>query len=92
MTPHNLKLPPKYSGNESMHGNLMQDGYCILPGAVPTELMAAIEADLAPRFAVTPYCEGGFYGERKKRFDRLLVRSEHVAAQRGVGGVRGDES
>lgn len=59
MTPHNLKLPPKYSGNEPMHGNLMQDGFCILPGAVPTELMAAIEVDLAPRFAVTATEENG---------------------------------
>lgn len=79
MTSHNLKLPPKYSGSEPMRGNLMEDGFCILPGAVPTELMAALETDLAPRFAITPYCEGGFYGERTKRFGRLLVRSGHVA-------------
>lgn len=38
MTPHNLKLPPKYSGNEPMPDNLMQDSFCILPGvAIPMQ-------------------------------------------------------
>lgn len=27
----------------------------------------------------TPFCEGGFYGERTKRFGRLLIRSPHMA-------------
>lgn len=58
MTPHNLTLPPKYSGNEPMHGNLMQDGVCILPGAVPTELMAATEENDAT--LIWP----GSYGKR----------------------------
>src|SRR3546814_9508725 len=49
---------------------LMGDGYMVLRGAAPTQLIAAIASDLAPRFAATPFCEGGFYGERTKRFGR----------------------
>jgi ectoine hydroxylase-related dioxygenase (phytanoyl-CoA dioxygenase family) len=55
---------------------LLADGYTILRGAVPPSLIAEIEADLADRFEATPFCEGGFYGERTKRFGRLLIRSE----------------
>jgi ectoine hydroxylase-related dioxygenase (phytanoyl-CoA dioxygenase family) len=59
---------------------LARDGYCILPNAVPAETIAALEADLAPRFAATPFCEGEFYGERTKRFGRLLLHSPHAQA------------
>ncbi|MDZ3831953.1 MAG: phytanoyl-CoA dioxygenase family protein [Sphingopyxis sp.] len=59
---------------------LMDDGYAILRGAAPADLLGAIAADLAPRYAATPFCEGGFYGERTKRFGRLLIRSPHMAA------------
>lgn len=56
------------------------DGYCILHRAVERSLIAAIDADLDSRFARTPFCEGGFYGARTKRFGSLLKRSPHVAA------------
>lgn len=59
---------------------LMLDGYAILRGAAPRALLAAIAADLAPRYAATPFCEGGFYGERTKRFGRLLIRSPHMGS------------
>ncbi|MDB5705500.1 MAG: hypothetical protein JWN66_2616 [Sphingomonas bacterium] len=59
---------------------LKADGYCIIPDAVPTRAVAALEADLAPVFARTPFCQGGFYGEHTKRFGRLLARSPHAAA------------
>lgn len=58
---------------------LMADRYAILRGAVPARLIGEIARDLAPRFAATPFCEGGFYGERTKRFGRLLIRSSLVA-------------
>lgn len=58
---------------------LMGRGYTILRGAVPADLIAGIEADLGPRYEATPFCEGGFYGSRTKRFGRLLIRSPHVA-------------
>lgn len=59
-------------------GCLPHDGFTILRGAVDPRIIAEIEADLADRFVATPFCEGGFYGERTKRFGRLLIRSPHV--------------
>lgn len=59
---------------------LKAEGYAIVRAAAPAELMAAIDRDLDPRYAATPFCEGGFYGERTKRFGRLLIRSPHVGA------------
>lgn len=58
---------------------LMEHGYAIVREAVPASRMAEVEADLEDRFAATPFCEGGFYGERTKRFGRLLIRSPHMA-------------
>ncbi|MGL3821882.1 phytanoyl-CoA dioxygenase family protein [Sphingopyxis sp. R3-92] len=58
---------------------LMGNGYTVLRGAAPRDLIGAIAADLAPRYAATPFCEGGFYGERTKRFGRLLIRSPRMA-------------
>ena len=55
--------------------DLRFDGYTIVRGAMSAETMAEIEADLADRFDATPFCKGGFYGERTKRFGRLLLRS-----------------
>ncbi len=59
-------------------GDLLADGYSILRNAVPCEWIAGIAADLADRFEHTPFCEGGFYGERTKRFGRLLIRSPMI--------------
>jgi hypothetical protein len=58
---------------------LLADGYCIIENAIPTSITAALEAEFAPRFAATPFCEGGFYGARTKRFGALLRRSAHAA-------------
>jgi hypothetical protein len=54
---------------------LLADGYCIIPGLVPPRLIASLDRDLEADFADTPFCSGGFYGERTKRFGRLLIRS-----------------
>lgn len=62
----------------SAGSGLPDDGFAILRGAVDPGIIAGIGADLADRFAATPFCEGGFYGERTKRFGRLLIRSPHV--------------
>ncbi|WP_129793882.1 phytanoyl-CoA dioxygenase family protein [Sphingosinicella sp. CPCC 101087] len=61
---------------ERLHG----DGYCVIPDLVPPETIRALDDDLAPDFAATPFCRGRFYGERTKRFGRLLARSRHAAA------------
>ena len=58
---------------------LLADGYCVIPGLL-TETAAALDRDLAEDFACTPFCAGGFYGARTKRFGRLLARSGHAEA------------
>jgi ectoine hydroxylase-related dioxygenase (phytanoyl-CoA dioxygenase family) len=56
---------------------LLVDGYCIIPDLLP-KTIAALDQDLAEEFEKTPFCKGGFYGSRTKRFGRLLVRSCHA--------------
>jgi hypothetical protein len=58
---------------------LLADGYCVIPNLCPGNA-TALDSDLARDFARTPFCEGGFYGERTKRFGRLLLRSPHAEA------------
>lgn len=53
---------------------LLRDGYCVIPDLLG-ETIAALDRDLAADFERTPFCKGGFYGGRTKRFGRLLVRS-----------------
>ena len=59
---------------------LLSEGYCIIPDALPARIIAGLEADLDPVFAATPFCEGRFYGERTKRIGGLLKRSNHASA------------
>ncbi|MBB6125211.1 phytanoyl-CoA dioxygenase family protein [Sphingobium subterraneum] len=58
---------------------LLDQGYTIVRGAVPTDLVSVLSADLDPHFAATPFCDGDFYGRRTKRFGSLLTRSPHAA-------------
>ncbi|MBX9898036.1 MAG: phytanoyl-CoA dioxygenase family protein [Qipengyuania sp.] len=57
---------------------LLADGYCIIPDLIAPELVALLDDELGARFATTPFCEGGFYGARTKRFGALLRRSRHA--------------
>lgn len=59
---------------------LLHRGYCIIPDAVPAGSIAALDADLDPVFAATPFGQGRFYGFRTKRFASLLRRSLHCEA------------
>lgn len=59
---------------------LRHQGYCIIPDAVPARSIAALDADLDPVFAATPFGQGRFYGFRTKRFGSLLRRSLHCEA------------
>lgn len=59
---------------------LARNGYCIIPDAVPLQNVQHLAADLQPAFETTPFCQGGFYGSRTKRFGRLLSRSPHAEA------------
>jgi hypothetical protein len=65
---------------EQWTAKLLDQGWCVIPGLLPAETIAALDSDLAEDFEQTPFCEGGFYGSRTKRFGRLLVRSPHAAS------------
>ena len=54
---------------------LLEQGWCVIPNAVSPQLVDALDTDLAGDFRDTPFCKGGFYGMRTKRFGRLLARS-----------------
>ena len=60
-------------------GRLLANGYCVIPDLLPADEIAALDADLAADFEATPFCEGRFYGERTKRFGRVLARSRRAA-------------
>lgn len=59
---------------------LRAQGYCIVSDALPQAMIADIETTLEPHFTATPFGRGGFYGERTKRFGRLLTRAPQTAA------------
>ena len=54
---------------------LLEQGWCVIPNAVSPQLIGALDTDLGDDFRDTPFCKGGFYGGRTKRFGRLLARS-----------------
>lgn len=64
---------------ERWTNQLLRDGYCVIPNLLPRATIEALDADLRQDFDETPFCRGGFYGERTKRFGRLLVRSPIAA-------------
>jgi ectoine hydroxylase-related dioxygenase (phytanoyl-CoA dioxygenase family) len=75
-----LPLPQPCPGHDDGAEALMRDGYVILKNALERPHIQALERDLDPSFATTPFCSGDFYGARTKRFGRLLVRSAKMAA------------
>lgn len=56
--------------------DLFTDGYCVIPGLLPSPQVEALDEALVLDFATTPFCKGNFYGERTRRFGRVLARSE----------------
>ena len=54
---------------------LLDHGWCVIPSLLPPETVRLLDSDLAADFDETPFCKGGFYGSRTKRFGRLLIRS-----------------
>lgn len=59
---------------------LLADGYCVIPNLLPVGAIENLDGDLSEDFERTPFCEGGFYGSRTKRFGRLLARSPAATA------------
>lgn len=74
-----IESHPRSASAQTAAQHLADDGFVVLRGAAAASDIAAIAADFAPRFEATPFCSGGFYGERTKRFGRLLIRSPHMA-------------
>jgi ectoine hydroxylase-related dioxygenase (phytanoyl-CoA dioxygenase family) len=64
---------------EALAARLRRDGHAVLQQAIPLESIQALDSELAPRFARTPFCEGLFSGERTKRFHGLLKRTHGAA-------------
>jgi len=58
---------------------LLEQGWCVIPSLLPQSLIEALDSDLSRDFDETPFCRGGFYGARTKRFGRLLIRSQRSA-------------
>lgn len=54
---------------------LARQGYLVIDDALPSDQILALDGQLAGSFERTPFCQGGFYGGRTKRFGRLLTRS-----------------
>ena len=69
------RKPNAGSEVERWSGQLLDQGWCVIPGLIPAELIRRLDGDLQRDFSETPFCKGGFYGTRTKRFGRLLVRS-----------------
>ncbi len=59
---------------------LENEGWCLARRLVSPSTIARINAQLDADFDATPFCTGDFYGERTKRFGRLLARSSAVAS------------
>ena len=59
---------------------LLADGYCVIPNLLPVGDIEALDGNLSEDFERTPFCKGGFYGSRTKRFGRLLARSPVATA------------
>ena len=59
--------------------SLLAHGFCVIPDLLPAATVTALDAALAPDFAATPWCEGRFYGERTRRFGRVLARAPDAA-------------
>jgi len=60
---------------ERWTAELLGQGWCVIPSLLSSDTIQALDTDLADDFEQTPFCEGGFYGSRTKRFGRLLARS-----------------
>ncbi|MEJ5979135.1 phytanoyl-CoA dioxygenase family protein [Novosphingobium sp. PS1R-30] len=57
---------------------LREQGFCLMRQMLPQAIVEELDQDIAERFLDTPFCEGGFYGTRTKRFGKLLIRAAHA--------------
>lgn len=83
-------IPYGLPGADCAAERLHSQGFAVLRNAVPAALIDAVGTDLADDFEATPFCAGRFYGERTKRFGRLLARSpavQQLALHRDILGL-----
>jgi hypothetical protein len=71
--------PPQSIQQAPWTRQLREQGYAVVRNALPAATIARLDTDLAQAFEQTPFCQGGFYGERTRRFGGLLARSPHAA-------------
>jgi ectoine hydroxylase-related dioxygenase (phytanoyl-CoA dioxygenase family) len=57
---------------------LLREGYIVIPDLIAPGAVEALNREFETAFEETPFCQGGFYGARTKRFGRLLARSERA--------------
>ena len=76
----NSNLTPSLTRPIRPASGLKGQDFPIMRQAAPADLLTAIESNFRPRFAVVHFCESGFCGERTRRLDHLLVRSEQSAS------------
>lgn len=57
---------------------LLRDGWCIIPDAIGSDLVAKLDHDIADFLAQIDFCRGDFYGMKTKRLGSLLKRSLHA--------------
>ncbi len=69
-----------YFAPDSAPVRLERDGFCVVRHLLPPGVLLGIDAMLARDFAATPFCVGDFFGERTKRFGRLLSRAPGISA------------
>lgn len=72
-------------GHVQMHADyfltvLAEQGYCRIDGLLPSSVIGTLDRAVAARFEAAPFGQGGFYGDRTKRFGRLLTREPAAAA------------
>jgi ectoine hydroxylase-related dioxygenase (phytanoyl-CoA dioxygenase family) len=58
---------------------LAEQGYCRIDGLVSASIIRTLDRAIAARFVAAPFGQGDFYGNRTKRFGRLLAREPATA-------------
>lgn len=56
-------------------GELMTNGYVIIPNLISSRKVDEINAQLEPHFAATPKCQGEFYGWKTTRLGEILTKA-----------------
>jgi len=68
---------------EASLAEIRRNGFCIMSDLLSRMVMSELDRDVSERFLDTPFSKGHFYGERTKRFGRLLIRTSaaHLLAE-----------